>query len=637
MGPLGTVTVGKGKYVEFIVISLLCLLLLPVPTLAQTAAQKKLQPKASEKEISKGSEADSLEAQRRTFAISLVTSLADEARSYHDLALRPLVLARAADTLWDADSDTARVLFRRAWEAAEAGDATDLTVKTKDDPPPMVIALRRMSGHDLRSEVLGIAARRDRTFGEEFLAKLKDENEREAKDSKSDASTRSPGDSWSSSEAASKRLQLAGKLLDDGQIERALEFAAPALDQVNANSIGFLSALRGKNPEVADQRFALLLARAEFDPSSDANTVSGLSCYAFTPGFYVTFSADGGATWRQGDSVSTAPPGLPPALRNRFFQVAAAILLRPLPPPDQDFTSSGRAGKYLVVKRLLPLFDKYAPNAAAALRAQLTTLAGDGGTKVIGNDSPLLTQGLKPKETADNAFENMQDRLDHAKTTQERDSIYADAAAALGSQGDSRAQDLADKIDDSDRRAQVRQYVDFEFVRLAITKKDASEAARLAKAGQLTHTQRAWAYTQAARLLMNSERPRSLEFLEKAADEARRIDGDKPDRALLLIGVARQFVTADRVRAWEITDEAVKAANSAENFTGENVQLTFPLWTKSGPKFPSIGGEDFGVSGVVRSLTKDDLYRSIDLAKSFKNDAPRANAILAVASAVLEK
>jgi len=618
-------------------ITLLCLLVLPVPTLAQTAAEKQLQAKASEKEISKGSEADSLEAQRRAFAISLVTSLADEARSYHDLALRPRVLTRAADTLWDADSDMARLLFRRAWEAAEAGDATDLTVKTKDDPPPMVIALRRMSGHDLRSEVLGIAARRDRTLGEEFLAKLKDENEREAKDSKSDASTRSPGDSWSSSEAASKRLQLAGKLLDDGQIERALEFAAPALDQVNANSIGFLSALRGKNPEVADQRFALLLARAEFDPSSDANTVSGLSSYAFTPGFYVTFSADGGATWRQGDSVSTAPPGLPPALRNRFFQVAASILLRPLLPSDQDFTSSGRAGKYMVIKRLLPLFDQYAPDTASALRAQLAALTGDPLKRAEGDDSSLLVKSLRPEETAGTALEKMQDRLDHAKTSRERDKICADAAVALANQGDARAQDVADKIDDSDRRAQVRQYVDFEFVQLAIRKKEASEVARLAKAGQLTHTQRAWAYTQAARLLMNSQRQRALEFLEEAADESRRIDGNAPDRALLLIGVATQFVTVDRVRAWEMMSEVVKAANSTEKFTGGNVQLTFPMATKSGVKFTNIGGEDFGLSGVLRSLTKDDLYRSIDLAKSFKNDAPRATAILAIANAMLKK
>ncbi len=621
----GSVNFHQGKSVAFILISLVCLSVPPVSTPAQTPAEKKLQAKSSEKETSKVSEADSLDAERRAFAVSLVTSLAEEARSYQDLALRPRVLARAADTLWDTDSDTARTLFRRAWEAAEKGDAEEVTVKTKDNPPPMVIALRRKMGHDLRSEVLGIAARRNRALGEEFLAKLKDETEREAKDSKS-------------SEAASKRLQLAGKLLEDGQIELALEFATPALDQVNADSIGFLSALRGKNPEAADQRFAFLMARAEFDPSSDANTVSGLSSYAFTPGFYVTFSPDGGASWTQGDSVSTSPPNLPQALRNRFFQVGGVILLRPLPPPDQDSTSSGRAGKYMVIKRLLPLFDQYAPDTASALRAQLAALTADPLKRAQGDDSSLLVNGLRPDETGRNVLEKMQDRLDHAKTSRERDSIYADAAVTLANQGDPHAQDVADRIDDSDRRTQVRQYVDFEFVQLAIRKKEALEVARLAKGGQLTHTQRAWAYTQAARLLMNSQRQRALAFLEEAADEARHVDGDDPDRTVLLIGVATQFVTADRVRAWEIISEVVKAANSTEKFTGERSELTFLMMaTKSGVKFTRIGGKDFGLSEMLRSLTKVDLYRSVDVAKSFKNDAPRAVATLAIASAVLEK
>ncbi|HEV2829131.1 MAG TPA: hypothetical protein VGW76_16155 [Pyrinomonadaceae bacterium] len=615
----------QGKSVAFILISLVCLSVPPVSTPAQTPAESKLQAKSSEKETSKVSEADSLDAERRAFALSLVTSLAEEARSYHDLALRPRVLARAADTLWDADSDTARTLFRRAWEAAEKGDAEEVTVKTKDNPPSMVIALRRRSGHDLRSEVLGIAARRNRILGEEFLAKLKDETEREAKDSKS-------------SEAASKRLQLAGKLLEDGQIELALEFATPALDQVNANSIGFLSAVRRKNPEAADQRFAFLMARAEFDPSSDANTVSGLSSYAFTPGFYVAFSPDGGASWTQGDSVSTSPPNLPQALRNRFFQVGGVILLRPLPPPDQDSTSSGRAGKYMVIKRLLPLFDQYAPDTASALRAQLSALTADPLTRAQGDDSSLLVNGLRPEETGGNVLEKMLDRLDHAKTSRERDSIYADAAVTLANQGDPHAQDVADRIDDSDRRTQVRQYVDFEFVQRAIRKKEALEVARLAKGGQLTHTQRAWAYTQAARLLMNSQRQRAIGFLEEAADEARHVDGDDPDRTVLLIGVATQFITADGVRAWEIISEVVKAANATEKFTGEKAELTILMMaTKSGVKFTRIGGKDFGLSQMLRSLTKVDLYRSVDLAKSFKNDAPRAVATLAIASAVLEK
>jgi hypothetical protein len=604
--------------------------MLPLPTLAQATAEKKFQAKTGEKEISKVSELDPLEDERRAYAISLVISIANEARSYSDLALRPRVLARSADALWNADNTTARALFRRAWEAAEKGDAEDVTVKTKDNPPAMVIALRRMSGRDLRSEVVALAARRDRALGEEFFTKLKNENERELENAKT---ARQASDSWSTPEAASKRLQVAGKLLEDGQVERALEVAAPALDQVNANSIGFLSALRAKSPGAADRSFAVLLARAQFDPWSDANTVSGLSSYAFTPGFYVTFAADGGSRWRQGDSVTVSSPNLPPALVTRFFEVAGAILLKPLPPPDQDFTSSGLKGKRMVIMRLLPLFDQHAPDTAAALRAQLTALGGDLKTA----DNPLLTDGLKAEETGGNSLERMQSRIDRAKTSRERDSIYADAAVSLANQGDIRAKDVSDKIDDPALRAQVRQFVDFEFVQISIRQKDASEAARLAKTGQLVHSQRAWAYTQAARLLMNSQRQRSLDLLEEAADEARRIDGNAADRTVVLIGVATQFVTTDRIRAWEMMSEVVKAANSTDSFTGDNTEISSFMNTNRGVKLTRIGGPDFSLSGVLRSLTQDDFYRSIDLAKSFKNDAPRAAATLAIASAVLEK
>ena len=270
------------------------------PTTPQETQSQSKTKKTEESEASRLSEAALLEAQRRTFAISMLTSLTDEARSYRDTALRPRVLARAADTLWDADPDAARIQFRRSWEAAEKADAdadAGVAPKGKNAPPVMVIGLRGMMGGDTRSEVITLAARRDRGLGEEFLAKLTADTKREATETTSDAGGPVSNDSWSTSPAVAKRMILARKLLDEGQIERALEFARPALNQVNEKTISFLSALRVTRPELADQRFVSLLASIELDPSSDANTVSGLSSYAFTPGLYVTFRADGGVTW----------------------------------------------------------------------------------------------------------------------------------------------------------------------------------------------------------------------------------------------------------------------------------------------------------------------------------------------------
>lgn len=579
---------------------------------------------------------DPLNMQRRAFAISLITSLAEEARSYHDQSLRPNVLARAANSLWDVDSEMARQLFRRAWAAAEVVDAEGGKANAKDAPPAMITALRRIGGRDLRLQVLGLAARRDRALGDEFLAKLKEETKREAADLRNDASARNTNDSWLVSDAVSKRLLLATTLLEDGQIEQALEVAAPALDQVNQKSIGFLSALRKKKPEAADQRYALLLARAELDASSDANTASGLSSYAFTPGLYLTFSPEGGIRWTP-SAEPPIPPNLPPALRYRFFQVAGSILLRPLPPPEEDFTSSGRTGRYQVIRRLLPLFEQFAPDTALALRSRLAALAGEGGTRVTGFETPLVAHGIQPEENPVEALEKLQDRVDRAQTSRERDRIYADAAGVLANQGNAHGQDLAERIEESDRRSAVRRYVDFQLVRYAIRQKDATEVARFAKVGQLSHSQRAWAYTQAAGLVLESERPRALRLIDDAIDEARRMDVNDSNRAHLLLAVATQLVTADRSKAWELMSEIIKSGNAAETFTGENTEIYFPTATSSGLTMSPVGGEEFGLTGVFGKLAKEDLYRSIDLAKSFKKDAPRATATLAIARAVLDE
>src|ERR1700741_110906 len=286
------------RSVRPVAVSLLFLSLLSPPTLAQSNQRKQ-----ESSERTAASDGDLAAAQKRDFAISTVISLAKEANSFSDLALRPRVLARAADVLWDADNVNARALFVRAWEAAEKGDAEEVTIKTKDNPPPMVVSLRRLSGHDLRSEVLGLIAKRDRILADERLAKLKSETERQAKDS----SNAQPADSWSTSEADTKRLEVARKLLNQGLVQQAVEIASPALSYVNVKSITFLSELRIRSADVADQRFLFLLSRAAIDPSADANTVSGLSSYAFTPSFYITFKAEGGATWTQTEQPLPPP------------------------------------------------------------------------------------------------------------------------------------------------------------------------------------------------------------------------------------------------------------------------------------------------------------------------------------------
>lgn len=106
---------------------------------------------------------------------------------------------------------------------------------------------------------------------------------------------------------------------------------------------------------------------------ADANTISLLSAYVFTPRRYVTFK--GGAAEGAWPPSPIPPPNVSPQLRLTFFQTAVGVLLRTQSSPEQDQNTTGRIERYLVMKRLLPLFEQYAPRKITeAMRDQFSAL-----------------------------------------------------------------------------------------------------------------------------------------------------------------------------------------------------------------------------------------------------------------------
>ena len=607
----------------FAAIACLCLALFVPTTFAQP---KKAKPAAAE-------DADAEAAQQRTVAISLVSTLADEARSFKDQTRRARVQARAADVLWDTDPERARELFRRAWEAAETVDAENAKKRAEEmkrlesEGGPVVVR----GGPDLRSEVLRLVAKRDRKLGEEFLKALDEAAEKQ----RSEAATDRRNDP-SSRLGASQRLQLARRLVEDGEVERAMQFAEPALTGVNIDTIFFLSALREKNAQIADAAYTVMLVQVARDPNSDANTISGLSSYLFTPFLYVTFERSGGANQSRQRGPTPAPE-VDQSLRNHFLKVAYQVLMQPLAAPDQDRTTSGQTGKYLIIKRLLPLFEQYAADLAPGLRTQMTALASSVPPQMQQGENRAVNAGIQPDSAESDPTQRMQERLDRAKTSDERDAIYADYAVVFAQDGDPRAKDLVDKIENTELRKSVKAYTDFQLVQLAIRKKDVPEIARLVKSGELTSIQKVWALTSAARLVVAQERSHATDLLDEALAESRRISASDPDRARALTAVAVGLAEIDRVRAWEVLSEVVKAANGAETYTGEDSRISSQLQTKMMVVVSNSTAEDFDLLAVFRHLARADLMRAIQLAKSFTGEAPRAVATLAIARTMLEK
>jgi len=207
---------------------------------------------------------------------------------------------------------------------------------------------------------------------------------------------------------------------------------------------------------------------------------------------------------------------------------------------------------------------------------------------------------------------------------------------ALSQDGNPRGKDLVDKIEDTELRKNVKAYTDFQLVQLAVRNKDVTEITRLVKSGELTSIQKVWAMTSAARFVVATERSRATDLLDEALAESRRISGSDPDRARALTAVAVGLADIDRVRAWEVLNEVVKAANSAEAYTGEDSRIMSRLQTKMMVVMANSTAEDFDLLAVFRHLARADLLRAVQLAKTFTGEAPRAVATLAIARTVLE-
>lgn len=578
--------------------------------------------------------------QQKALALSLLVSLANEARNFSDQKLRARTLSRIADALWDADPEQGRALFRKAWDSAEVADQESAR-RLDEERQRQQSANPNGPGAliyppELRSEVLRLAARRDRALGEELLNKLTEARKQEA----TDASSPERPDPSDAPAAIKQRLRLANQLLDT-DVERALQFADPALGPVTMEGLDFLSSLRGKNAAAADQRYARMLAIAETDLKSDANTISLLSSYLFTPHLFVTFSADGGQS-SSSMNQRTPPPDVTPELRSAYLRAAAQLLLRPSPSREEDHSSSGLQGKYLVIRRLMPVFEQYLPKEAAdQLRNEMAVLGQGSNRDPRDNDEDDdgrgIQRGITPERKPEDVEKSLLDRIERAKTSEERDALYLQLAARGAQKGDMRARDFAEKIEDSELRKQARPYVDMYLARDAVEKKDTDKALTMAAKGELTHLQRAWLLAEAAKAFPPVNREKALETIAEATAEARRIDVSDADRPRALMAVANAFWVTDRARAWETMLEVVKASNSAEGFNGEDGRIGMRLQSKNMSSIHSSTIDDFNLPGIFRALAKENATQAIEIARSFEGEAPRATALIAVARALLSE
>ena len=410
-------------------------------------------------------EAERLLKERRANAQSLLINLAADARHFTDDTLSARAQARIADALWESDRPRSRSMFRSAWDAAETADARNRERLQEDIRQQQARnggAYSVSPPASLRHEVLGLAARRDRALGDEFLNKYEEQKTRETAEERK----RQP----EKNEAREQRFGLAKELVNGGDIERGLQFADPGLVSIDIQSVDFLARLREKNAAAADQRYAAMLANAPNNPQSDANTVALLASYIFTPQAFVVFRANGSST-RLGGAIG-ASVNVSADLRAAFFRTAATILSHPL----EDQSRGAAEAQYLAIKRMIPVFEEYAPpESTAALKAQFEGLSAIASPNARDRDDQFTRAGILPDKPAPDREQSLVEQRDRAITSAERDQINLELALQMVDRDERLAHDYVDKIADMELRDSARGYIDASIAWKLTGKRDADQ------------------------------------------------------------------------------------------------------------------------------------------------------------------
>jgi hypothetical protein len=622
-------------------LSLLALLSLALCFVVQPAsAQKRIRTKPAAK-----TDAQAIERARRAKALTLLTETADEAAKLEDLLYRARLQALVADALWPFDQQRARLLFRRAWEAASASDKAEREAEAQEQGA-LVDAVEQVT--EARDEVLAKTARRDAAMADIFLRELvkdaKAENSAEQNESEQTTNWREP------SATGARRIALGYELLDKGEAESALKIVAPVVNEgASASLMIFMMRLRERNAAAGDALYRMMITQMRKSVNADANTVLLLSTPIVSPELMVTIDEHGSLQFQpvaRADAQGSPTTPVAPALRSTFFNAAASVLLRPINARAGLSETQERAARYFATARLLPFFERDAAQYAPELQARAAALLNeftDSRRDSLSSQLSLRTIGAPPST---DPLRSHFEELARATEQAERDRITTRIVLiAARTRAWDRARRAAAELSDEALRRAANSFIALhQIADLSNAYKDEKEddyesIVTFLKGVDVPPLAAAWGYAQAARVAARkADKQRVAELLTEAEHYAARVDAKTGQRVAAYGVIAFEAARLDSQRAWELLSELVKAANASEDFAGDESSIELGADENSTMPAPfTFTAEVFRLDTIFATMAHLDFERALSSARALEGDVPRAFAQLAIARAGLEK
>jgi hypothetical protein len=586
--------------------------------------------------------------ERRTRAIELITETADAARTFKDLFYRARLQTLAADALWPHDETRARTIFRRAWEAATAYDKAEQEAEESESGVPSTIQIT-----EARDEVLAKVAARDSKLAEVFLNELlkQKEDEKNAEQTQSSSQRRTP---WREVSAAGlRRLALAYDLLNRKEpAARAAEIAAPVIAEgESADLLAFITRLRETDNRVGDAFYLRLINRVRTDRGADVNTVLLLSSQTVSPYLLVVVDERGALQFRSLSSTLTAasdilPNVTQPAL-NAFYSMAAKILLRPIVPRRGQSATPEAIALYFAIGRLLPFFEREAPQAVASLRLRSSTLMNEieaGRRETLNSQFELASRAMQPGDP----LRSQLDQLGRARDVAERDRValgIVRKAARLRLWD--RARRAAGEIEDGGMRSRALSFIAVsqiaDLLRAFADDKETNfdSLSKFVRDADAPAVAIAWGLAQTAVIAARQGDAQTAgALLDEAEAFAARTPAGTRERVAAYTAVARLAVRVEVKRAWELLPEIVRAVNALEDYAGDEASIELSTATDGSnaeEAFEPLGveAEVFRLDGIFATMAHIDYEKTLAAARSLGKELPQAFASLAIARVML--
>jgi hypothetical protein len=607
---------------------------------AKQSAPKKADGKAA---------AQAARARRETrAAVAALKEAAELARSFEDVYESVRAQAEAADALWPFDEQWSRSVLRRGWDATNAPGAEEHVQRfgTSDDPREDA----RESLMDARRLVIKVALKHDARLGEALMGELvRSSADAQGGTPDADDFASLPRPHRTLSAAGRQRLAIARQFISDGDFRAAASAAASvAAEGATPELLIFILLLRSQEPAAADALYLRLLASARSDPLADANDVLLLSTPVVSPELIVYLNTDGSAGFMPlrvlRDDGSVAVVSLPAAARLAFFETAGAVLLRQRSARAGAAAGADAAAVYFAVGRLLPFFEREAPQLAPALNARLVALAAElEASRREALKSKMEVSSLTRKNPADPlAF--LMEEVRRATNAAERDFarlVLVSQAARLALW--ERARTASEEIEGGEARQAARLAIAIQQVSAvgqAYEDEGADGVERAVasvKAANVPPEARALGLAQAAELTAREgAAARADALLAEAAELAAGADRGA-QRTSALAHVTLSAARAGSARVWELLPAFVRAADATDELRYGAMLLDFNVGTSERKLWVTAPGRAVGLDQLFAEAARLDAVKTLTEARGFADEEMRAASLLAAGRAALEK